>query len=131
MRRKSFGLQATLSEPAQKMFFMASTDLDKFRDFVFNSSFLETYDVDEETLAKIKTDDIALMKFSCKYLASSIFGTKDLAIKAEKVKERVEKNKANQGEVEKQAMETYEELRRDHDLLKKKIETQKKVEKKS
>jgi hypothetical protein len=71
------------------------------------------------------------MKFSCKYLASSIFGTKDLAIKAEKVKERVEKNKANQGEVEKQAMETYEELRRDHELLKKKIETQKKVEKKS
>jgi Fe-S-cluster containining protein len=125
MRRKSFGLQATLSEPAQKMFFLASTDLDKFRDFVFNSSFLATYEVDEETLAKIKTDDIALMKFSCKYLASSIFGTKDLTIKAEKVRERVEQNKNNQGEVEKQAMETYEALRRDHDLLKKKIDVQK------
>lgn len=124
MRRKSFGLQATLSELAQKMFFMASTDLDKFRDFVFNSSFLETYDVDEETLTKIKTDDIALMKFSCKYLASSIFGTKDLTIKTEKVKARVEQLKNNQGEAEKQAMETYEELRRDHDLLKKKIKAQ-------
>ncbi|OGQ98585.1 MAG: Fe-S oxidoreductase [Deltaproteobacteria bacterium RIFOXYD12_FULL_55_16] len=131
MRRKSFGLQATLSEPAQKMFFMASTDLDKFRDFVFNSSFLATYEVDEETLAKIKTDDIALMKFSCKYLASSIFGTKDLIIKAEKVKARVEQNKNNQGEAEKQAMETYEELRRDHDLLKQKIEAQKQAEGKS
>lgn len=131
MRRKSFGLQATLSEPAQKMFFLASTDLDKFRDFVFNSSFLETYDVDAETLAKIKTDDIALMKFSCKYLAASIFGTKDLLIKPEKVKERVEQNKNNQGDVEKQAMETYEALRRDHDLLKKKIEVQKETDKKS
>ena len=122
MRRKSFGLQATLSELAQKMFFMASTDLDKFRDFVFSSSFLDTYDIDAETLAKIKTDDIALMKFSCKYLASSIFGTKDLTIKEEKVKARVEQNKSTQGEAEKQAMETYEELRRDRDLLKQQIE---------
>lgn len=131
MRRKSFGLQATLSEPAQKMFFMASTDLDKFRDFVFNSSFLNTYEVDPETLKKIKTDDIALMKFSCKYLASSIFGTKDLVIKAEIIKERAEQLQANQGEAEKQALETYEELRRDHDMLKKKIEAQKQHEKKS
>lgn len=131
MRRKSFGLQATLSEPAQKMFFLASTDLDKFRNFVFNSSFLDTYDVDAETLAQIKTDDIALMKFSCKYLASSIFGTKDLVIKPEKVQARVELNKNNQGEVEKQAMETYEALRRDHDLLKQKIEGQKETDKKS
>ena len=130
MRRKSFGLQATLSEPAQKMFFLASTDLDKFRDFVFNSSFLDTYEIDAETLAQIKTDDIALMKFSCKYLASSIFGTKDLMIKPEKVQARVEQNKNNQGEVEKQAMETYEALRRDHDLLKQKIEGQKQADKK-
>ncbi|MFA7383116.1 MAG: YkgJ family cysteine cluster protein [Desulfurivibrionaceae bacterium] len=128
MRRKSFGLQATLSELAQKMFFMASTDLDKFRDFVFNSSFLDTYEVDTETLARIKTDDIALMKFSCKYLASSIFGTKDLLIKPEKIKTRVEQNKTSQADAEKLAMKTYEELRRDRDLLKQKIETQKKTD---
>ena len=39
MRRKSFGRQATLSESAQRMFFMASTDLDHFRRFIFESSF--------------------------------------------------------------------------------------------
>ena len=44
MRRKSFGYQASLSESAKRMFFMASTDLDSFRDFVFNSSFLDTYE---------------------------------------------------------------------------------------
>jgi Fe-S-cluster containining protein len=43
MRRKSFGHQATLSEPAKRMFFMASTDLDSFRRFIFESSFLERY----------------------------------------------------------------------------------------
>jgi len=125
MRRKSFGLQATLSEPAKKIFFMASTDLDKFRDFVFNSSFLETYEVPEETLAAIREDDIALMKFSFRYLASSLFGIQDLKIKPEKIKERAEQIKQAQGDSEKRAMETYEELRRERDLLQEKIEKQK------
>lgn len=125
MRRKSFGLQATLSEPAKKMFFMASTDLDKFRDFVFNSSFLATYEVDEKTLAAIREDDIALMKFSFRYLASSLFGIQDLRIKTEKIRERAEQIRQEQGEAEKRAMETYEDLRREHQLLKEKIDKQK------
>jgi len=130
MRRKSFGLQATLSEPAKKMFFMASTDLDKFRDFVFNSTFLNIYEVDEETLLSIKEDDIALMKFSSKYLSSSMFGTNELKIKAERIKERAEQIKREQGDMEKRAMETYEELRRERDQLKESIEKKKKAEKK-
>lgn len=52
MRRKSFGQQATLSEPAKKMFFMASTNLEKFRDFIFHSSFLQIYDIDAATLKR-------------------------------------------------------------------------------
>lgn len=125
MRRKSFGLQATLSEPAKKIFFMTSTDLDKFRDFVFNSSFLDTYEVEEKTLAEIREDDIALMKFSFRYLASSLFGIQDLKIKAEKIKARAEQIKQEQGEGEKRAMETYEELRRERDLLQEKLKNQK------
>lgn len=125
MRRKSFGIQATLSEPAKKMFFMASTDLDKFRDFVFNSSFLDTYDIDQETLDKIKEDDIALMKFSFKYLASALFGTQDLKIKNEKIKAKAEELKQNQAEAEKRAEQTYKELLAEHANLKKKIESKK------
>lgn len=121
MRRKSFGLQATLSEPAKKMFFMASTDLDKFRSFVLSTSFLDTYEVDEETLAKIKEDDVALMHFANKYLASSLFGTQTLKIKAEKIKERAEKIKQDQANVEKRAEETYKELLNDHEQLKKQV----------
>ncbi|MEW6594669.1 MAG: YkgJ family cysteine cluster protein [Thermodesulfobacteriota bacterium] len=121
MRRKSFGLQATLSEPAKKMFFMASTDLDKFRSFVLSTSFLETYEVDEETLAKIKEDDVALMHFANKYLASSLFGTQALKIRAEKIRERAEKIKQDQASIEKRAEETYKELLKDHEQLKKQV----------
>ena len=99
MRRKSFGFQATLSDQAKRMFFMASTDLDQFRKFVLESSFLETYEVDEETLAKIKADDVELMHFAVKYLASSLFGTQDIKMNPEKIKAKVEEVKRDQEEI--------------------------------
>ncbi|NTV14004.1 MAG: YkgJ family cysteine cluster protein [Desulfobulbaceae bacterium] len=121
MRRKSFGAQATLSEAAQKIFFMTSTDLDKFRDFVFNSSFQSIYNIEQSTLDLIRTDDIALMKFSFKYLASSLFGTNDLPIREEKILARAEELKKSQGEVEKRAEATYKSLREDRDRLQESI----------
>lgn len=117
MRRKSFGHQANLSEPAQKMFFMASTDLDKFRDFVFNSSFLDTYEIDQETLDKIKEDDIELMKFSFKYLASTIFGVKGLTIKEEKIAAKKKEIEKTQEEAEKRGGDLYNELKAERDRI--------------
>lgn len=117
MRRKSYGIQANLSEQGQKMFFMVSTNLEKFKAFVFESSFLETYDVDDETLKEIKDDDIALMFFGFKYLAGSLFGAKTLKVKDEKIKARVEKMKNSQADREKEAEETYKQLLADRDAL--------------
>jgi len=96
MRRKSFGYQATLSEQAKRMFFMASTDLDQFRSFVFDSSFLQTYDVDQETLERIKEDEVELLLFSYKVLASMLFGTDDVKVKPEVLKAKVEAIKQDQ-----------------------------------
>jgi len=111
MRRKSFGPQATLSEKAQRMFFMTSTDLDQFRRFVFESSFLDTYLVAPEELDRIREDDIALMQFSYRYLASSLFGTQDLAIKPEKIQAKAAEIKQKQSEIEGNADSTYDELK--------------------
>jgi hypothetical protein len=96
MRRKSFGYQATLSEQAKRMFFMASTDLDQFRSFIFDSSFLKTYDVDQETLDKIKDDDVELLLFSYKVLASMLFGTNEIKVKPDVLKAKVEALKKDQ-----------------------------------
>jgi len=117
MRRKSFGFQASLSEHAKKIFFMVSTDLDKFREFIFASSFLDIYEIDQETLDKIKEDDIALLRFSYKYLASSLFGTKDLKIKEEKIKAKAAEIKNKQGSSEEEAIRTYEELKAERDRM--------------
>ncbi|MCK9296877.1 MAG: YkgJ family cysteine cluster protein [Desulfobulbaceae bacterium] len=117
MRRKSFGFQATLSEQAKKMFFMVSTDLDKFKEFIFTSSFLDTYDIDQETLDTIREDDIALLRFSYKYLASSLFGTKDLKIKEEKIKAKAAELDGKRSSKEEEAIRTYEELKAERDRM--------------
>ncbi|MDH3349335.1 MAG: YkgJ family cysteine cluster protein [Desulfobulbaceae bacterium] len=117
MRRKSFGLQATLSEAAKRMFFMASTDLDTFRKFIFESSFLETYEVDDETLKSLKEDDIELMHFSFKYLANTLFGAAGLNIRKEKIKAKVEEIKQRQDGVLLKAEQEYEELKAERKRL--------------
>jgi Fe-S-cluster containining protein len=117
MRRKSFGHQASLSDAAKRMFFMATTDLDTFRSFIFESSFLDTYEVDQETLDRIKTDDVALMLFSFTYLANSLFGAPGLHIREEKIKERVAQLQQQQDEALKRAEQEYEELRSERDRM--------------
>ena len=117
MRRKSFGFQASLSEAAQRMFFMASTDLDAFKKFVFESSFLETYEVDEATLSRIKEDDVELMLFSFTYLASSLFGAPGLKIREEKIKSKVAELRQNQAEAVQRAEREYEELKAERDRM--------------
>ena len=117
MRRKSFGLQATLSEAAKRMFFMASTDLDTFRTFVFESSFLATYEVDPETLAKIREDDVELMLFSFKYLANTLFGAPGLTIKEDKLKDKIAEIRKRQDDAVQRAEQEYEELKAERDRM--------------
>lgn len=57
----------SLDEKKQKAFYMACYDVDRFRRFVFESKFLEMFDIDEETLKRIKNDEVELMKFGFEY----------------------------------------------------------------
>ncbi len=118
MRRKSFGLQATLSDAAKRMFFMASTDLDTFRKFVFESSFLDTYEVDADTVATIREDDVELMLFSFRYLANTLFGAAGMSIRADKIKSKIEEIKNRQDDVLQQAEREYEELKAERERMK-------------
>ena len=126
MRRKSFGQQASLSEQAKRMFFMASTDIATFRKFVFESSFLDTYEIDGETVKKIKEDDVELMLFSFKYLAATLFGAKVLKIKEEKIKAKVAQIKVRQDESVMQSIKEYEELKAESERKKAEAESNKK-----
>ena len=117
MRRKSYGHQANLSEQAKRMFFMASTDLSHFRRFIFESSFLQTYEVDPAIIEKIKSDNVELMMFSFEYLANTLFGAQvdEMKIKEEKIKEKVEEIKARQDTAVVDAVKEYEEMKKERE----------------
>ncbi|XOF32396.1 MAG: YkgJ family cysteine cluster protein [Candidatus Electrothrix sp. YB6] len=111
MRRKSFGHQATLSEAAQRMFFMATTDLDAFRRFIFESSFLDTYEVDAATVEKLKEDDEALLLFSFQYLGNALFGADGVNVRKEKIKEKVAEMQQERDDSLRKLEEEYKELK--------------------
>lgn len=60
----------------QDMFLMAVYDVDRFREFVFESSFLKKFNIDEDILQKIKNDDVAMLYFASQWLRFVLFGQK-------------------------------------------------------
>lgn len=57
-----------LDEKKQKAFYMACYDIDAFRRFVFESRFLEVFDVAEARVEKMKKDEVELMNFGFDYV---------------------------------------------------------------
>jgi Fe-S-cluster containining protein len=83
LRKKSFGFQAELSEQSRGMFFMVSSNVDRLKRFIFESSFLDKYDVEQDILKAIKTDEVALLKFGFDWLQSALFGADKVKLKDE------------------------------------------------
>jgi uncharacterized protein len=67
LRRDNEG-QPKLDEKKQSLMYMASYDMDRFKKFVLESNLLDIFDIDSEEVEKIKSDEIALMKFGFKYM---------------------------------------------------------------
>lgn len=62
-------VQAGIDDPrVQHMFHMACYDLDTFRRFVFETRFLEVFEVEEEVVEQIKTDDLALLDLAFRWI---------------------------------------------------------------
>ena len=68
-----FQKNETLTPKKMEMFYTACYDLDRFRRFVFDSSFLDQFKIDPETVEAIRRDDVALMKFAFEWLRFSLF----------------------------------------------------------
>ncbi|WP_320044449.1 YkgJ family cysteine cluster protein [uncultured Desulfobacter sp.] len=75
VRKKSLPASMQLSEQAKQMFFMVCYNIDKFKRFVFESSFLTRYKIPEERVAEIKADDVKLLQFGFEWLKNTFFQT--------------------------------------------------------
>jgi Fe-S-cluster containining protein len=82
IKKKSHGQGKPFPEIKNEMFFKMSFDTDYFRAFVFNSTFLELYDIPAERIEKVRTDDTELLKLSYEWLRQAIFAEETLPFKA-------------------------------------------------
>ena len=62
-----------MSPAKMDMFWMAAYNLDRFRRFIFESTFLKKFAVAPEVVEQLRTDDMALMKFGFDFVRFSVF----------------------------------------------------------
>jgi Fe-S-cluster containining protein len=92
LKAKTLGM-VEFGQKSLNLFFMVSSNLDMFRDFVFNSNFLNAYEIAPEVVKKIKEDELELLKFSLKWLRFTMFGEGDFKVKDEARQQARERQK--------------------------------------
>ncbi len=99
-----------LTSQQAEMFYMACYDLDRFRRFVFESSFLRLFEVDEARVEALQHDDEELLEFALQWLRFSLFQEKTMKICKESVEAR---RRGGQGEILRCAQDDSERARND------------------
>ncbi len=80
-----FDLGGELRPEKLEMFFTACYDLDRFRRFVFESTLLERFDVDEDFVREMSYDDEELLRFAFLWLRFSLFGERTVRPREEAI----------------------------------------------
>ncbi|MGB5475332.1 MAG: YkgJ family cysteine cluster protein, partial [Gammaproteobacteria bacterium] len=102
-----------MSMTSRKFFFMASYDVDRFREFIRSEGFQTTYDVDQETLDRLLADDIALMEFGDRMIRQIMYAENTIPMKQDALETHLERRRQNQtkegekAEVERPSMAAY------------------------
>jgi Fe-S-cluster containining protein len=81
----------------RRMFVMASTDPDAFRSFVFDSSFLQKYAVDEQAQEALRQDDEALMQLAFDWLRSVLFNEPTVQLRQHVLQQAMARARAEAG----------------------------------
>jgi Fe-S-cluster containining protein len=81
VRKRSFPANLKLTDQSKQMFFQASYNIDKFKQFVFQTSFLSRYEIGQETVRKIREDELELLAFGMKWLKWLFYKEGDFKLK--------------------------------------------------
>ncbi len=82
---KFFETGGSLTPEKVHMLFTACYDLDRFREFVFNSTLLDRFELDDDYIEAMRYDDEALLDFSFQWLRYSLFGEGTMKARPEAV----------------------------------------------
>lgn len=86
-----------ISPKTQGMFYMVSTDIDAFRRFVFETRFLEIYDIDPDVVDVLKTNDAVLLSLGFDWLKNVIFGEPTISMKESVLREAIARRREEFG----------------------------------
>ena len=65
----------------KQMFYMICTDIDKFRNFVFETKFLQTYEIDDDMIESLKYSDETLLQLGFDWMSTVMFNEPVLAMR--------------------------------------------------
>jgi uncharacterized protein len=91
LKKQSSG--PTIGKPSKRsleLFFMVCYDLDRFSTFVASDGFNALYDLGDEEMQKILSDDTELMLFGFRFLKQILYGENTIALKQDAVARRKE-----------------------------------------
>ncbi|MDP6350736.1 MAG: YkgJ family cysteine cluster protein [Alphaproteobacteria bacterium] len=86
-----------VSAQAKQMFYMVSTDAAAFRRFVFETRFLDSYDIDTALVPQLRTDDALLLNLGFDWLKGVLFNDPILAVKETVLREAMADMRAELG----------------------------------
>ena len=87
----------TPSPQTRQMFFMVSTDVDRFRGFVFGSRFLHIYDIPADAVDTVRTSDEALLRLGFAWLKNVLFNEPTVAMREEVLQSAIAKARTEVG----------------------------------
>jgi len=91
---------------------MACYDMDRFREFVKSEGFGTTYEVDQETMDKILSDDLALLDFGDRLIRQIMYGEESIALKGDALEKhlsrRGDRESVSHDDVDRPSMAAYE-----------------------
>ena len=74
-----------------ELFFLASYDIDGFREFVSSSGFTELFELDPAEKHAMLENDEALLRFAFRFLKQALFGEISIAVRADAAEKRRER----------------------------------------
>ncbi|MFN3884283.1 MAG: YkgJ family cysteine cluster protein [Rhodocyclaceae bacterium] len=113
LKKKSCGPAiGTPSLKSRQLFFIACYDIDTFRDFVESESFQQHYLLPREEWQQILGDDASLLQFAFRFLRQVLFGEISIPVNEDLAKERIEKLRQRQQQLEEEARRKREDYER-------------------
>jgi hypothetical protein len=86
-----------LDPRTRKMLFMATTDVDAFRRFVFATRFLDAYEIDPGIVEALRTDDVSMLRLAFDWLKHVIFNEPTVNLRPDVLHDAIAKAQREMG----------------------------------